>query len=86
MDNVSGGNGLGDYVKSVTGEDKVKREVATVEQEVKVDPKVLEKLMNEIKAQTEEVLKKTQELYALKSEKKLGDFLIEFETAANKIL
>ena len=86
MKHLSGGDGLSNYVKSITGDASNKmNEGKGFEQSVKADPKVVEKLLNEIKKQTAEVLEKTQELYKMKTEKRLGDALIELESVTNRI-
>jgi uncharacterized protein YdiU (UPF0061 family) len=87
MKHLSGGDGLSNYVKAVTGDASNKmNEGKGFKQSVKADPKVVEKLLKQIKKQTAEILEKTQELYEMKTEKRIGDALIELETATNKIV
>jgi len=86
MKHLSMGN-LDEYVKAVTNDASNKmNEGKGFKQSVKADPKVVEKLLNEIKKQTSEILEKTQELYEMKTEKRLGDALIELETVTDKIV
>jgi hypothetical protein len=87
MNHLSGGDGLEKYVESVTG-GRVKHRNAGkgTTATVTADPLVIKKLTDDIKAQTAEILEKTQALYEMQTAKETGDFLTQLEIAANKIL
>ena len=83
MDNISMGK-LTKYVESVTNSDKTNKNENVIDEKI-IDDKEFKSIINDIKNETNKLIKKSEKAYNLQSKKELYDFLVHLEMGLSSL-